>query len=204
MEKKSVFETLMAINCDEQTEKKGKFTYLSWSVAWEYLKKAYPEATQKVYKDSNGCFYHNDGHSCWVEVGVTIEGIEHIEYLPIIDSYNKSIALVRVSSQDANKAIQRASVKAIARHGLALNVYKGEDYPEETDGHTLQVCLGDAEVEHLQKLFKKIPSYYKLFLKQFKIQDLKELQEDKFDQICEVLGKRIEIAEKQGAKNESN
>jgi len=64
--------------------------------------------------------------------------------------------------------------------------------------------IGDAEVEHLKNLFRKIPDYYLIFLKQFKIKDLKELQEDKFDQVCEVLGKRIELAKKQGVKNENS
>jgi len=137
-QKKSVFETLMGVNCDNKTDKKGKFIYLSWSVAWEYLKSNYPEATSKVYKDANGCLYHNDGRTCWCEVGVTIEGIEHIEFLQVMNSRNQSIPLNSVSSCDANKTIQRAMVKAMARHGLALNVYKGEDYPEETDGDSIE------------------------------------------------------------------
>ena len=32
-----VFETLSKVNVNDKTEKKGKFTYLSWSFAWSEL-----------------------------------------------------------------------------------------------------------------------------------------------------------------------
>lgn len=198
MEKQSVFETLSKINVDDKVEKKNGLKYLSWAYSWSELKKVYPASTYKVIKNEQGWNYHTDNRSCWVEVSVTVEGLEHTEMLPIMNFKNQSISLNAVSSMDVNKAIQRALTKCIARHGMGINIYIGEDFPEETDGHNLQVCLGDAEIEHLQKLFKKIPSYYKTFLKQFNIKDLRELPEDKFDTVVEVLNKRIELAEKQG------
>lgn len=57
--------------------------------------------------------------------------LEHIEYLPVMDMRNASIPLGSITSFHVNKAIQRALVKAIARHGLGLFIYAGEDYPEE-------------------------------------------------------------------------
>lgn len=129
---KSVFETLNAIDCSEHTETKGKLTYLSWAWAWQILKKNYPTATYKIYEDANGRFYHTDGRTAWVKTGVTVEGIENIEYLPVMDNYNKSITIDRVTSFDVNKSIQRSLTKAVARHGLGLYIYAGEDLPEET------------------------------------------------------------------------
>ena len=67
----------------------------------------------------------------WVKTGVTIKGLEHIEYLPVMDYRNKSIPLDSVTSFDVNKAIQRSLTKACARHGLGLYIYAGEDLPEE-------------------------------------------------------------------------
>ena len=128
--KKSVFETLNAINVSEHIEKKGQLSYLSWSWAWQTLLKHYPTTTYKVYENANDLNYHTDGMTAWVKVGVTVEDIEHIEYLPIMDFKNKSIPLGNVTSMDANKAIQRALTKAIARHGLGLYIYAGEDLPE--------------------------------------------------------------------------
>ena len=54
---------------------------------------------------------------------------EHIEYLPVMDYRNNSILLDKITSVDVNKTIQRSLTKAIARHGLGLYVYAGEDLP---------------------------------------------------------------------------
>lgn len=127
----SVFEKLNAINVNDKTEKRNGFTYLSWSYAWGEVKKLYPEATYGVYESEKGWNYFTDGRTCWVKTGVTIEGLEHIEYLPVMDYRNNSIPADKVTSFDVNKAIQRSLTKAIARHGLGLYVYAGEDLPEE-------------------------------------------------------------------------
>ena len=46
-----VFKVLSQIDVNGKTEKKGKFTYLSWAFAWGELKKVSPTATSKVYHD---------------------------------------------------------------------------------------------------------------------------------------------------------
>lgn len=131
MEKKKPFELLNAINVNGHTEQKNGLTYLSWAWAWAEVKKAYPDANYTIYEDANGRPYHTDGRTCWVKTGVTIEGLEHIEYLPVMDYRNQSIPLDKVTSMDVNKAIQRSLTKACARHGLGLYIYAGEDLPEE-------------------------------------------------------------------------
>ena len=125
------FVTLNNINVNGKTEKKNGLTYLSWAWAWGEVKKLYPDATYTIYENVNGLFYHTDGKTCWVKTGVTVNGIEHIEYLPVMDYKNQSIPLERVTSFDVNKAIQRSLTKAVARHGLGLYIYAGEDLPEE-------------------------------------------------------------------------
>lgn len=127
----SVFETLNRINVNEHTEKKGNLTYLSWAWAWAEVKKAYPDATYTIYENRDGLNYHTDGKTAWVKTGVTVDGLEHIEYLPVMDFKNNSIPLERITSTDVNKAIQRSLTKACARHGLGLYIYAGEDLPEE-------------------------------------------------------------------------
>ena len=135
-EKKSVFEVLSAVNCNLHTEKKGGLTYLSWPWAWHEVKIRYPFANYGVCEDEHGRPYFSDGHTCWVKVFVTIEGITHTEYLPIMDARNNSIPADKVTSFDMNKAIQRALTKACARHGLGLYIYAGEDLPEDIQGET--------------------------------------------------------------------
>ena len=128
---KSPFAILNAINCNEHTEKKNGLTYLSWAWAWQIVKTNFPDASYTIYEDANGIPYFTDGRTCWVKTGVTINGLEHIEYLPIMDFRNQSIPYERVTSMDMNKAIQRSLTKACGRHGLGLYIYAGEDTPEE-------------------------------------------------------------------------
>lgn len=131
--KKSIFETLNSINISGKTEKKNGLTYLSWAYAWGEVKKLDPTTTYKVFERDTQwgpVNYYTDGRTCWVKVGVIINGLEHIEMLPVMDYRNKSIPLDKVSSVDVNKSIQRCITKAIARHGLGLYIYAGEDIPE--------------------------------------------------------------------------
>lgn len=128
------FEKLAAINCNDKTERKNGLTYLSWAWAWDQFKRLYPDSYYTIYEGQGGCLYHTDGHTCWVKTGVTlVDGDysrEHIEYLPVMDFKNRSIPLELITSFDANKAIQRSLTKAVARHGLGLYIYAGEDLPE--------------------------------------------------------------------------
>lgn len=126
----SAFEKLNSINVNGHTEKKNGLTYLSWAWAWGELLKAYPDSTYTIYENRDGWNYHTDGRTAWVKTGVTVEGKEYIEMLPVMDFKNRSIPLEQITSFDVNKAIQRSLTKAVARHGLGLYIYAGEDLPE--------------------------------------------------------------------------
>jgi hypothetical protein len=144
------FVTLNNINVNDHAEKKNGLTYLSWAWAWAEVKKLHPTATYTIYEAENGCFYHTDGRTCWVKTGVTINDIEHIEYLPVMDYRNASITREKVTSFDVNKAIQRSLTKAVARHGLGLYIYAGEDLPEvEQELAPVQQPVQPTQVEPL-------------------------------------------------------
>lgn len=125
------FAELNALNVGDKIEKKNGLSYLSWAWAWGEVKKLHPDAQYRIYENADGWNYHTDGRTCWVKTGVTVAGIEHIEYLPVMDNRNKSILAENVTSFDVNKAIQRSLTKALARHGLGLYIYAGEDLPED-------------------------------------------------------------------------
>ena len=131
------FQKLFKINVNDKTEKKNGLTYLSWAYAWGEVKKLYPDATYKIYENTlpNGYVinYFTDGRTGWVKTGVIVNGIEHIEYLPIMNYKNKSIPLEDITSFDINTTIQRSLTKAVARHGLGLYIYAGEDLPESDE-----------------------------------------------------------------------
>jgi hypothetical protein len=133
MKEQSVFKTLSDVNIKDKIETKGNVKYLSWSYAWEILKAHYPQAKRIVYENpATGLNYFTDGVTAYVKVGVEVDGIENIDYLPVMDFRNQSIRLDKLTSMDVNKAIQRSTAKAIAMHGLGLQLWTGEDMPEMT------------------------------------------------------------------------
>lgn len=131
IEKQSVFKVLSSVNVKDKIERKGNLDYLSWANAWAILKLNYPEAQRKVYEhDATGFNYFTDGRTAYVKVGIIVDGIEHIDYLPIMDFRNNAIPVDKVTAMDVNKAIQRSTAKAIAMHGLGLSLWTGEDIGE--------------------------------------------------------------------------
>lgn len=129
------FKELYSIDVNEFVKKKNGQNFLPWAKAWAIVKELYPDATYQKYERTTpeGLIvnYFTDGRTCWVKTGVTINGIEHTEDLPIMDFKNNSIPLENVTSQDVNKAIQRSLTKACARHGVGLYLYEGEDLPSD-------------------------------------------------------------------------
>jgi hypothetical protein len=125
------FINLNKVNIADKTETKGRLKYLSWTYAWEQLKRIHPNANYAIIKNNKGWLYHTDERTAWVEVSVTVDEITHTEYLPVMNNRNQSISLDKITSMDANKAIQRAITKAIARHGIGLCLYAGEDISDD-------------------------------------------------------------------------
>ena len=138
MDSKNYFSELYNVDVSEKVKAKNGLNYLSWSAAWAEVKKRHPDAEFTIYEqvmdelgNKRPWFVDPISNTCWVKTGVRINGIEHIEDLPIMNFKNKSMTSAEVTSIDANKAIQRSLTKACARHGLGLYVYEGEDLPEE-------------------------------------------------------------------------
>lgn len=151
----SVFEQLNSVDVSAKVERKKDMNYLPWAWAWAEAKKRYPNATYTVYENESHWCYHTDGKTCWVKTGVTIEGLEHIEYLPVMDFRNQSIPAEKVTSFDVNKSIQRSLTKALARHGLGLYIYAGEDLPENEQ---------EAQQEQIRKKVEVAPKAPKAIL----------------------------------------
>ena len=181
------FKQLNDINVNGHTEKKNGLTYLSWAWAWAEVKKLYPDATYTIYKNADGWLYHTDGKTCWVETGVTINGIEHIEYLPVMDNRNRSIPYENVTSFDANKAIQRSLTKACARHGLGLYIYSGEDLPESEAPNKLSAL----QMETIMSLCNETGTLLPKLLKYYNKIKLDELTEEQAANAIELLESKI-------------
>lgn len=147
MADKNYFLELYDEDVSDYVEKKNGLNYVSWAYAWKGIKEKHPTATYTIYENDKGWNYFTDEKTCWVKTGVTVDGIEHIEYLPVMDYRNKSIPAERVTSFDVNTAIQRSLTKACARHGYGLKVYAGEDVDAATK--EVQGPMTDAQREEL-------------------------------------------------------
>jgi hypothetical protein len=144
--KKSVFETLSAINVNDKIENKKGMKYLSWVYAWSEVKKVYPLASFKVIRDpqtDKPWFYDPTlGYMCMTSV--TIDDETHEMFLPVMNGANKAMLdkpysyttnygekeVHTASMFDVNKTIMRCLVKNLAMHGLGHYVYTDEEMPE--------------------------------------------------------------------------
>ena len=202
MAQNSVFEKLFQINVNEHVEKKNGLSYLSWPYAWAEVKKLYPTANYKVYEAEDGCIYFNDGRTAWVKTGVTVEGLEHIEYLPIMDYRNKSIPVENITSFDVNKTIQRSLTKALARHGLGLYLYAGEDLPEV---EVEKISARDAQVvKAIVDKFENADKLYESLLNKYHIKNFKELTVKQYVEIVQGLNDLSESRRKKDGNKVHN
>jgi len=119
----SKFQELKKIDVSKHTERKGKFTYLSWSWAVSILLEHCESATW-TYADP---LTLPDG-SMMVFCTVKAFGKEMTSQLPVIDFKNQAIK--NPNAMQLNTAMQRCLAKAISLHGIGLYIYQGEDLPE--------------------------------------------------------------------------
>ena len=139
------FDKLYGINVNGHTEEKNGLTYLSWAWAWAEIKRVYPDATYTIKKFENSLPYVYDekvGYMVFTEV--TIEGLTHEMWLPVMDGANKAMksepytyktkygekTVEAATMFDINKTIMRCLVKNLAMFGLGMYIYAGEDLPE--------------------------------------------------------------------------
>jgi hypothetical protein len=150
----SVWATLSAIDCNKHVEKKGQFSYLSWTWAWAMVKDQYPLARYDICDDK----IFSDG-SMEVRMEITIptepeynevtgEGTTapyHMMWLPVLDFKNNAIK--NPDAMAINTARMRCLVKCCAMHGLGHYIYSGESTPQEAViEETKPMALAGAEL----------------------------------------------------------
>jgi hypothetical protein len=119
----TTYNEIRKINVNEHTDKKGKFTYLSWAWAVDQLLQIDPSATWDYQPPMQF------GDTLMVFCSVTAFGKTMTSQLPVLNHQNKAIS--NPNAMDVNTAMQRCLAKAIALHGLGLYIYAGEDVPDE-------------------------------------------------------------------------
>lgn len=157
---KNTFTELASISVKDKIERKGNFDYLSWANAWHMLKTKYPNAQRIVYESvQTELNYFSDGSTAYVKVGIIINDVEHIDYLPVMDYRNNSIPLEKITSMDVNTAIQRSTAKAIAMHGLGLSLWTGEDVPQMTTKKSAPKSITKINLEIGDENWVKVMKY---------------------------------------------
>lgn len=156
------FEKLNSINCNDKVEIKDngttKLSYLSWCYAWAETKKQYPDAQYEIKKfgENQLPYVYDEKTGYMVFTSVTIEGLTHEMWLPVMDNANKAMKSesyvytvktkngtyvdkeVKAATMfDINKAIMRCLTKNLAMFGLGLYIYAGEDLPENVEKEEL-------------------------------------------------------------------
>lgn len=149
--KKTAFEILNAVNVNEHTEVKDtgktKLTYLSWAWAWAEVKKRFPDSTYEIVKFNGIPYVFDEKTGYMVYTTVTIGGITHEMWLPVMDGNNRAMldhpyevqtkynkfTVQAATMFDVNKTIMRCLTKNLAMFGLGLYIYAGEDLPEVSD-----------------------------------------------------------------------
>lgn len=125
---------------------KQNFSYFQWADAHQLMKNFDPSAEVSeawfehfsLLTNEQGTFthlvvkklpYQITANSSFVEVFVTFKGKTEKEIYPILDYRNQDVACPTMTQ--VNKALKRGFVKALAKHGLGLYIYRGEDLPDE-------------------------------------------------------------------------
>lgn len=187
MSNETNFAKLTALDVSAHVEKKqtGNTTlsYLSWAWAWDYFKKAYPDAVYSIKEIEGKPYLFDEKAGYMVQTSITAGGETHTMWLPVMDGannamlnrpyqittkYGKTIDVKAATMFDINKTLMRCLVKNMAMFGLGLYIYAGEDLPEtvETpkqakkaafvDPKHLKLINGAQDTEELAQAIEKI------------------------------------------------
>ena len=221
----AVFEELNAINVNDKTEKKKsgstELTYLSWTWAWAEVKKRYPDAHYEIMMHDGLPYVYDENTGYMVFTTVTIDGISHMMWLPVMDGANKAMkskpytystkyngekTVEAATMFDVNKTIMRCLVKNLAMFGLGLYIYAGEDLPEnEAEEQTTAQEIAkkklekiDAgQIEELKKTLSENGIDEAFVLSLYKLKDLSDVTNQKLENINSHLA---DIKKKQEEK----
>ncbi len=145
---KEVWQTLNALDLSKYHDKKGNFTYLSWTDAWQILMEQYPFATYEFMPET----YETNGtvmSHCIVKIG----NLERYMWLPCMDNRNNS--LTNPTTRQIQDSRMRCMVKCLAMFGLANYIFRGEDLPDAAKDEAEAKVVEETKPEPDQYRFVK-------------------------------------------------
>lgn len=154
-------------NVQKYTDKQGNpqefsLEYLSWSYGWREMKRIDPEASEKVHEfpmfdnqfrmiEGVTVPYLKTPQGFFVRNTVTFQGKAETEWLPIVEKAKYPVS--NPNSFQINTSNKRCFVKALAKHGLGLYLYAGEDMPEDISKPEL---ISEEQVGYLDEILKVV------------------------------------------------
>jgi len=145
---KKVWQTLSAINVNNNTQKKGNLTYLSWAWAWSTLMEYFPES---VYGFNDRTL--PDGTmevTCTLIISEGEDSVVREMWLPVMDYRNKAIP--NPDAFQVNTAKMRCLTKCISMMGLGMYIYAGEDLPDQAAEERYKALKAEDELKAYQEL----------------------------------------------------
>jgi hypothetical protein len=190
-----IWTTLSKINVNENIEKKGNLSYLSWTWAWSKLMEHFPDS-----------YYHFEDRkiengtveiTCILTIHKGDQSVSRHMWLPVMDHKNNSI--INPSSRMISDAKMRCLVKTIGIMGLGLYVYAGEDLPaaekERMRVEMENAMVSEAQAETLNDLIKDTATDADKFCEHYKIAAIEMLPLSQFEQAVTMLKTKLERME---------
>ena len=209
------FKKLNTIDVSDKVEAKKaggtELTYLSWAWAWAEVKKVYPDAQYEIVKFDNLPYLYDPKTGYIVYTRVTIEGLTHEMWLPVLDSNNMAMkdhpyeyttkagkkTVNAADMFDINKTLMRCLTKNLAMFGLGLYIFAGEDLPEDVEAPEKPKKEADKKEKPAPKVnAPETPVYH--------CSDCnKEIKADVYNYSRKVLGRPLCMACQEKAKAET-
>ena len=183
----NTFNVLNNVDVTPLTKKKGNFDYLSWSNAVREASKLFPEMSWEFTKWDHLPYLKTEvGY--FVECSVTIGAITKTQMMAVLDFKNQTA--MSPKANDINKSQMRALTKAIALHGLGIDLWAGEDINGEYEGDgskKIELTIGAEQVEQLLPVLCDDQGNYTekgfKICQAFKFNNLNEIKSKDFDKI---------------------
>jgi hypothetical protein len=118
-----VWATLNSVDLSKFHEKKGNFTYLSWTDAWTILMEHYPFASYEFHNET----YEENG-TVMTHCTVRIGDLSRYMWLPVMD--NRLVSIKNPTTREIQDSRMRCLVKCLAVFGLGMYIFKGQDLPD--------------------------------------------------------------------------
>lgn len=200
-----IWTTLSKINVNENIEKKGNLSYLSWTWAWSKLMEHFPDSYYHFedYKLEDGTVEV----TCILSIHKGDQSVSRHMWLPVMDHRNK--AIINPDSRQVSDAKMRCLVKTMAMFGLGHYIYAGEDIPSaEKDRQKRDedmAVITDDQAKELNELAHECMQDMDRFCGHYQIACLELLPASKYEQAYNLLKQKVDQMHAQESANaESN